>query len=130
MKVAVDTNVLVRFLVRDEETQFKAAYVVLAHQQIFVPDSVLLETDWVLRFSYDFSARDVCLAFRHLIGMKNIVLENSIKIAKVLEWHESSLNFADALHLAKSEHVSEFKTFDATFIKRAKGLSECKVSSP
>ena len=128
--IAVDTNVLVRFLVRDEEAQFKAAYALLAHQQIFVPDSVLLETDWVLRSSYDFSAKDVCLAFRHLFGMKNIVLENSIKIAKALEWHESGLNFADALHLAKSEHVSELKTFDGTFIKRAKGLSECKVSSP
>ncbi len=127
--LAVDTNVLVRLLVRDDEKQFKAARS-LMEDDIYLPDSVVLETEWVLRDIYDFPKTRILEAFRGFFGLKNVFLDDPLKMARVLEWHESGLDFADALHLAKSEHVSEFKTFDGTFIKRAKGLSECKVSSP
>ena len=126
--IALDTNVLVRLIVRDEEVQFKAAQALMARHEIYLPDSVILETAWVLRSGYGLSAKDICAAFRGVFGLENVVLDDPHKIDKVLEWHESGLDFADALHLAKSAHLPELKTFDKDFIKNARGLSECKVS--
>ena len=126
--IAVDTNVLVRLLVRDDEAQYRSAHALLRHQHIFVPDSVLLETEWVLRFAYDFQPQAVCAALRGILGLKNVSVEDALKTARVLDWHESGLDFADALHLAKSEHLPALKTFDEAFIKGSKTLSGCKVS--
>ena len=52
------------------------------------------------------------------------------KIARALEWHAQGLDFADALHLAKSEILPELITFDSDFIQRAKGKSNCRVQEP
>ena len=53
--IAVDTKVLVRFLTRDDETQFKKAVKLFREPRIFVSESVLFETEWVLRYAYEFS---------------------------------------------------------------------------
>lgn len=128
--VALDTNVLVRLLVRDDEAQFQSAYSLFHDQEVYIPDSVLLESEWVLRYAYEYPPESVCSAFRRVLGLKNVVVEDPTRIAKVLAWHVAGLDFADALHLAKSEHLPSFKTFDKSFVKRSRGLSVCKVSAP
>ena len=128
-EIALDTNVLVRLLVRDDETQFKTAQVLLRDHAVYLPDSVILETEWVLRFAYDFRPPAVCSALRRTLGLKNVAVDDPMKIAKIIDWHEAGLDFADAMHLAKSEHLQTLKTFDATFAKRSQGLSKCRVSA-
>ncbi|HKP96893.1 MAG TPA: type II toxin-antitoxin system VapC family toxin [Fibrobacteria bacterium] len=128
--VAVDTNVLVRLLVRDDEIQFKSALAIFRDQKVFLPDSVLLETEWVLRFAYEYPPEEVCSGLRRALGLKNVFVEDPTRIAKVIAWHEAGLDFADALHLAGSEHLSSLKTFDRAFVKQSKGLSACKASAP
>ena len=56
--LGIDTNILVPFLVRDDETQFEKARrligrEVAAGRRVFVSQLVLLETVWVLRSRYD-----------------------------------------------------------------------------
>lgn len=46
------------------------------------------------------------------------------------EWYEHGLDFADAIHLAKSRHVDEFRTFDRGFVSHAAGLGTCRVLEP
>ena len=50
--VAVDTNVLVRLLTNDHAAQAARAAAVFQSGPVFIPKSVLLETEWVLRYSY------------------------------------------------------------------------------
>ena len=52
--LAVDTNVLVRFLARDDTGQTARADHLLRVNRIWIPKTVLLETEWVLRNSYAF----------------------------------------------------------------------------
>ena len=52
---AVDTNVLVRALVRDDAAQSAKAEEVLARDEVFVPVTVMLELEWVLRSRYGFT---------------------------------------------------------------------------
>ncbi len=128
--VAVDTNVVVRLLTQDDEQQYNKSLTLFQEQDIFIPDSVILETEWVLRFAYGFKPDEICEAFRNLLGLPNVQLTNASLMAQVLQWHEHGLDFADALHLAQSQNYSVIYTFDSKFVRRSKGLTECEVQLP
>lgn len=128
--IAVDTNIVVRLLIQDDEQQYDKSLQIFQEQDIFIPDTVLLETEWVLRFAYNFKSSEICQAFRNLLGLPNVHLTNATLIAQALQWHENGLDFADALHLSQSQSCSVLYTFDAKFANRAKGLTQCKVQQP
>ena len=128
--VAIDTNVLVRFLTRDDKLQHAKADKIFRTEVVFIPHTVLLETEWVLRFSYGFKADIVSTAFRKLLGLSNVHIADPDLIADAIKWHETDLDFADALHLCLSKDCKQFITFDTALIKRAKGLTGCKVRKP
>jgi len=104
--VAVDTNVVVRLLTQDDEQQYNDSLKLFQEQDIFIPDTVILETEWVLRFAYNFKPDEICQAFRNLFGLPNVQLTNGNLMAQVLQWHEHGLDFADALHLAQCQECS------------------------
>ncbi|MDZ8185172.1 MAG: type II toxin-antitoxin system VapC family toxin [Nostoc sp. ChiSLP02] len=128
--IGVDTNIIVRFLTQDDELQFQKSREIFQSQDIFIADTVILETEWVLRFAYKFKLDDVCTALRNLFGLPNIYLTNPSLIFQVIQWYENGLDFADAFHLALSQQCSEFYTFDEKFAKRAKELTQCEVKKP
>lgn len=61
--IAVDTNVVVRLLARDDETQYQASRALFETQEIFIPDTVVLELEWVLRYACDFLPAEIGAAF-------------------------------------------------------------------
>lgn len=128
--VAVDTNIVVRLLTQDDELQFQKSREIFKTYDVFIPDTVILETEWVLRFAYKFKPTEICEAFLKLFGLPNVHLANENLIVQVLQWHETGLDFADAFHLAHSQHYSEFYTFDDKFVKKAYGLTKCEVKKP
>lgn len=118
--IAIDTNVLVRLLVNDQPMQGKASQKLFESQDIFIPDTVLLETEWVLRAALDLSRAEICAALRRVCGLRNVAVSDGQLVAQVIDWHEAGLDFADAFHLALSKGQDTFKTFDANFIKQAR----------
>jgi predicted nucleic-acid-binding protein len=128
--IAVDTNIIVRLLTQDDESQFNQSVELFKSQNIFISDTVILETEWVLRFAYKFKPSEICAALRSLFGLPNVHLNNAGLIAQALQWHEQGLDFADALHLAFSQQFTEFYTFDDKFVRRAEGLTKCVVKKP
>ncbi len=52
------------------------------------------------------------------------------RVAKALDWHGEGLDFADALHLAGSQHAESLATFDNKLVERAKGLGTCPPVVP
>lgn len=129
--VSVDTNIIVRLLTQDDEQQYRKSFELFQTQNIFIPDTVILETEWVLRFAYQFQPDEICQAFRDLCGLPNVYLTNANAIVQVLQWHENGLDFADAFHLAQSYNCSAIYTFDEKFLKRAKNFStQCEVKQP
>ncbi len=128
--IAVDTNIIVRLLTHDDEQQFRLAHAVFEMEAVFIPDTALLETEWVLRFAYEFEAAEIQSAFVKLLGLPNVRVANPDLLAKAIEWHGAGLDFADALHLAASQDASRLLTFDAKFIKKAKELGQCRVERP
>lgn len=128
--IAVDTNVLVRFLTGDDPQQFKKALRLFETHQVFIPDTVVLEAEWVLRFAYEFSSTEICEAFNRLFGLPNVHCSDPTLIAQAILWHQHGLDFADAIHLALSQKKDRFFTFDTKFIRKAKGLCGCSVVQP
>jgi len=127
---AVDTNVIVRLLVRDDVEQYAASRRLFEAGDIFIADTVILETEWVLRFAYEFKPEEICGSLRKLFGLPDVRLSNALLVAQAIRWHEEGLDFADAFHLSLSQHQTTLKTFDDKFIKRSKDISECRVEKP
>jgi predicted nucleic-acid-binding protein len=129
--LAVDTNLIVRFLTRDDEDQFaRAEAVIKGRDPIFVTLTVLLETEWVLRRGYRFNARRVTEALRAFIGLPSVVLQEAEVAILALDCAEQGLDFADALHLAQSRACDAFMTFDESLVAKGQILSQIPVRSP
>ena len=128
--IAVDTNVVVRLLTQDDAVQFQNSLKLFQEQDVFICDTVILEAEWVLRFAYKFPPDQFCQALTKLFGLTNVYLPNANLIAQVLEWHQAGLDFADAFHLAQSQHCSELYTFDKKFLREAQELTDCELKQP
>ena len=120
--IAADTNVLVRFLTKDDPSQAERAAHLFHSEPVFIAKTVLLETEWVLRHAYGLSRDVINAAFCKLLGLPSVSVEDVSAVSKALEWHASGLDFADALHLAASGGARRFATFDQDFAKRARGI--------
>lgn len=124
---ALDTNVLARFFVDDADDaqavkQRPAAVAALAERS-FVSVTVLLELEWVLRGFYELPRTSISRVMRALAGIEHITLEDRGAVLVALDGFDKGLDFADALHLARSARTSGFATFDRRLAKRAKGLA-------
>lgn len=128
--IAVDTNIIIRFLTHDDEKQYKKAFSIFKTKEVFIPDTVILETEWVLRYAYEFSIEDICTAFVKLFGLNNVYTSNPAFIAHAIEWHRRGLDFSDALHLAHCQEYEKLYTFDKMFSSKAKNLTHCTVVLP
>jgi predicted nucleic-acid-binding protein len=127
--IAVDTNVLVRFLVRDNAKQAARAAELIRDNQIWISKTVLLETEWVLRSLYRFSPQSLGGALRALAGLEKVFLEDEIAVAKALEWFQEGLDLADALHLASAGTANQFATFDGKLARQGSRMTTLKTVS-
>jgi len=125
--LAVDTNVIVRYLTADHPEQFAKASALIQGEDVYVCSTVLLETEWVLRRGYRFSRDRIGAALTAFAGLPRVTLEDAALAAKALEWMRSGLDFADALHFAKAAGCEAFVSFDQRFAAVANALSEAKV---
>jgi len=127
---AIDTNILVRVLTADDPKQAKAARRVIEAGDIFIGTTVVLETEWVLRSGYGFGSEQIAAGLRGLFGLVGVAVEETAETAQALDWMSQGMDFADALHLARSSHCSAFVSFDRKLAKRAQGLSPLPVEAP
>ena len=114
---AVDTNVLVRLLTADDEAQTRRAATLFKKEDILIPKTVLLETEWVLRRLYGLERDTVVNALRKVSGLPNVSIESPLVVTRALQWCEDGMDFADALHLASCHAADKFATFDAQLKK-------------
>jgi len=109
---AVDTNILARFYLRDDAVQARVAAGVLSAGDVFVPKTVILELEWVLRYVADQPEEKVIDCLAHLIALPGITVEDRDEIEAALGYCRDGIDFADALHLAASKACTQLLTFD------------------
>jgi predicted nucleic acid-binding protein len=125
--LAIDTNVIVRYLTGDHPQQSRKAKALIDSEHVFVCTTVVLETEWVLRSVYGFTAAKVAKALTAFAGLPGVTLEDAAMIAKVLDWTARGMDFADALHLAKAQGSEASVSFDRQLARAAKELSDVEV---
>ncbi len=126
--IAIDTNVLIGFLVGDSPSQTKKALALISNESVFVSKTVLLESEWVLRYAYDFNKKQINFAFSQLTKMKNVSLEDPRSIKKALDWYENQkLDFAVALHLASGSSAKKFVSFDKALVKNGQHIKDINI---
>ena len=126
---AVDTNIIVHYLTGDEPEQASRARSAIDAGDVFAATTVLLESEWVLRSVYGFSAGEVAAALRAFAGLPGVSVENPTRLADALDRVEQGMDFADALHLGAAARCEALLTFDRRFIDLA-GDSRVRVMEP
>jgi predicted nucleic-acid-binding protein len=122
MPSAVDTSVFVRFLVDDGSEHVAPARKVFTTGHVFVPVSVVLESEWVLRSIFGFKRAQICDAFDRVLGVPSITVQEADIVESAIASSRLGLDFADALHLHSSLECEVLYTFDGPFIRRAKRI--------
>jgi predicted nucleic-acid-binding protein len=125
--LAIDTNVIVRYLTADHPEQSRKAKALVDGQDVFVTATVLLETEWVLRSVYGHKPLAVANALEALAGLPRVTLEDAMATSVALGWTRRGMDFADALHLAKARGCEAFVSFDRRLAKAAKDITDIEV---
>jgi predicted nucleic-acid-binding protein len=128
--IAVDTNVIVRYLAGDDARQSPRARAAIDGNDVFIGTTVLLETEWVLRSRYGFEPHRLAAALRAFAGLPRVTLQNAAHVRQALHWMDGGLDFADALHLAGAGDCDGFLSFDTRFANAAKRLKAGDVRAP
>ncbi|HMO45041.1 MAG TPA: type II toxin-antitoxin system VapC family toxin [Rubrivivax sp.] len=117
---------LARFFVDDDDdaqaAKQRPAAVAALSERSYVSVTVLLELEWVLRGFYELPAKDISRVLRSLAGIEHVTIEDRDAVLAAIDAFDKGLDFADALHLARSSRASGFATFDRRLVKRAKNL--------
>jgi predicted nucleic-acid-binding protein len=128
---AIDTNVLARFFVNDPDdsqaVRQRPAAVAAMSGRVFVPVTVLLEFEWVMRGFYGLPRRDTVNVLRALVGIEHVTVEDRAAVLAAVDAFEAGLDFADSLHLMRGARCSALVTFDRLLAKRAKALAQQPV---
>ncbi|WP_288429941.1 type II toxin-antitoxin system VapC family toxin [uncultured Agrobacterium sp.] len=117
--IAVDTNIIVRYLTADHAEQSPRARAIIDGQPVFVAVTVALETEWVLRSAYGYSRVVAANAIRAFLGLPTVTIEDADLVATSLDLAEDGMDFGDALHLVRTMQCDGFVTFDRKFVKAA-----------
>ena len=125
--LAVDTNVVVRLLVNDDERQGARARALFDSDDVWIGATVLLEVAWVLESVYGLDRAEVAESLDRLLGLPNVRVENPRAVATALAAAKRGVCLADALHLCRVPEGAEFVTFDRALAKSARGLRAIRV---
>lgn len=125
--LGVDTNILIRYLIRDDQPQYEKARRLIDREvskgePVLVSLPVLLESEWVLRSRYELPKSEIVAAFSAMLDTADLAFEDepSIEHAMYL-WKDSPADFADCLVDARNLRLgcSATATFDGRALKLA-----------
>ena len=127
--LAIDTNVIVRYLVNDDPKQATIARKLIDGRAVWVSRTVVLESEWVLRSGYDLDASTVNGALGAFLALPTVTVETPSMVKQALEAAALGMDFADALHLAACKDGVAFATFDRRLATRARKLKYARIQA-
>lgn len=116
----IDTNILLRFLLKDDEQQAALAYSLFKQveqrgEKLFVPIIVVLEMIWVLESAYDISRQEIVASISDLLSMPILAFETQPAVQMfVVSTQQNNFDLSDLLlaHSAAYSHCEKVYTFD------------------
>jgi predicted nucleic-acid-binding protein len=131
---SIDTNVLVRYIVQEEDSQFAIVMQLLDEcapegRPLFVPITVALELEWVLRSNFQVGKPDLISTLSQLLSATELSFQSEAALEVALaRYRDSSADFADCVHGALAAQAGEEPLW--TFDKRAARVDGVKLLTP
>ncbi len=126
--IALDTNILARLVTNDDPVKASQAVALIdTGNALFVPLTVTLELEWVLRGAYSLDKPAIVRSFEALLSVRNMNFERQSDIQQALQYYQSGFDFADALHHAGTMGCEALATLDQKFKKLA---TKAKLKPP
>jgi predicted nucleic-acid-binding protein len=116
--IALDTNILARYYVVDASDaesarqHAEATKALSVKSRFYVPKTVLLELEWVLRGFYGQARNEILQVLDHLLALPMMRIEDECVVNAAIESYRAGLDFADALHHASAHNCKQFLTLD------------------
>ena len=127
--IGVDTNILVRLIVADDEQQMAYALELAERETFFVSFTVLIETEWVLRSRYGYDRERIVTALTALDALIDLHFEHHDDVRWAIDRYAAAGELADYLHLAAARRVGRFATFEKRLARRAGGQAPVAIET-
>ena len=127
--IAVDTNLLARYVLGDDAEQARRAAAVL-REPFFVSDTVLLELAWLLSSRFDLPRAKLAAILRMLISMPSLAVADHALVGWAIDRFEAGADFADMLHIAAARPADAFISFEQGLARQAGPASPVRIKQP
>jgi predicted nucleic-acid-binding protein len=129
--VFVDTNVFLRFFVKDAAALYEKARALFEKAEegkikLETSELVIAEIVWVLESYYAFSRKEVTEVLTTLLASRNLKIAGHARISEAVQLYASgNMDFIDAYNIAyiKSKEYTKIATFDSKHFKKVEGIS-------
>ena len=110
-------------ITNDDRAQAARAATFLREQElVFIPKTVVLEFEWVLRSAYRIGPSAIVSALRNVLTVFNVEIEDEAAVRQAIEWYENEMHFVDGLHAASAGRDRKFATFDNALRRKLRHL--------
>lgn len=120
--IALDTNVLARYVLRDHPVLSPLALGLIEDNECYVSRIVLLELYQILESVYGLQRQAILHILQTVGSLKRVTLEDEAGTRCAIQWYEAGMEFPDALVLSSAQDVRSLSTFDRAFAKSARKL--------
>ena len=114
----IDTNIVVRLLLRDDPQQVETVDTLVEAGGLSISWTVLIETEWVLRAVYGFDRATIAGLVKSLAMIDGLSVPEASGLIWACERYSAGADFTDMVHLLASDGTT-FLTFDRDFARRA-----------
>ena len=113
---SLDTNILARWILRDDAEQSAVAAECL-NQKVYITATVLMELGWLLQSRFGLKRDMVAASLRDIVAMTCVEITGQQRIEWAIDRYEAGADLADVIHVAVSVTASTFTTFDRNIVK-------------
>lgn len=126
--IALDTSVLVRVIVQDDDAQLRVARALLRENACFIGWTALVETGWVLDAIYKLDRDAIAMGIAGLLDMETVTVADEDTLRWAIDRYAAGADWGDVMHLASCDRsVEAFASFDKRLDQRAGAMSRVPV---
>ena len=120
--ISIDTNILLRYLLKDDPVLSPQALAVISANDCFVTRAALTEVVYTLESYYRSSRADIGRALDALLSLQHVTIEDNAVTERAVTWYKAGMDFGDAMIAASSHGSERVDTFDRDFARLARKL--------
>jgi predicted nucleic-acid-binding protein len=120
--IGIDTNIVLRYLLKDDPALSPRALEIIAGNDCFVSRAALTEVVYTLESYYRSSRAEIGRALDALLSVQRVTVEDRAVTERALSWYKAGMDFGDAMIAASSHGSASIATFDRDFARLARKL--------